>query len=137
MAEVYNPLYFSLVKSLYDHRAIDNKAVNNQFVANLTETGHMFQISAQGFQEITGISWADWKAQHDTTTQAPTTEAATIKATTTKAATTKVPTTKATNTKAATTKVPTTAAPTTESETTTKTITKVTSKVPNSDNVIQ
>ena len=112
MAEVYNPLYFSLVKSLYDHRAIDNKAVNNQFVANLTETGHMFQISAQGFQKITGISWADWQAQHDTTTQAPTTEAATTKASTTEA-------------------------PTTKPKTSDKTITKVTSKVPNSDNVIQ
>ena len=107
MAEVYNPLYFSLVKSLYDHEAVDN-----QFVADLTKTGHMFQISAQGFQEITGISWADWQARHDTTTKVATT-------------------------KAATTKAPTTKAPTTESETTTKTTTKVTSKVPNSDNVIQ
>ena len=92
MAEVYNPLYFSLVKSLYD-----NKAVDNQFVANLTETGHMFQISAQGFQKITGISWADWQAQHGTTAKVPATE----------------------------------------SKTTDKTTTEVTSKVPDSDNVIQ
>lgn len=97
MAEVYNPLYFSLVKSLYD-----NKVADNQFVASVTETGHMFQISAQGFQEMTGISWADWQAQHDTTTQATTTEV-----------------------------------PTTESKKTDKTTTEVTSKVPDSDNVIQ
>ena len=97
MAKVYNPLYFSLVKSLYD-----NKAVDNQFVANLTETGHRFQISAQGFQKITGISWADWQVQHDITTKAATTKAAT-----------------------------------TESKTTDKTTTEVTSKVPDSDNVIQ
>ena len=107
MAEVYNPLYFSLIKSLYD-----NNEVDNQFVARVTETGHMFQISAQGFQEITGISWADWQVQHDTTTQAATTQAAT-------------------------TKVPTTEAPATESKTTDKTTTEVTSKVPDSDNVIQ
>lgn len=97
MAKVYNPLYFSLVKSLYD-----NEVADNQFVASVTETGHMFQISAQGFQKITGISWADWQAQHDTTA-----------------------------------KVPTNKVPTTESETTDKTTTEVTSKVPDSDNVIQ
>lgn len=97
MAEVYNPLYFSLIKSLYD-----NNEVDNQFVARVTETGHMFQISEQGFQEITGISWADWQAQHDTTTKATTTKATT-----------------------------------TESKTTDKITTEVTSKVPNSDNVIQ
>lgn len=102
MAEVYNPLYFSLVKSLYD-----NEVADNQFVASVTETGHMFQISAQGFQEMTGISWADWQAQHDTTTQATTTQATT------------------------------TEVPTTESKTTDKTTTEVTSKVPDSDNVIQ
>ncbi len=102
MAKVYNPLYFSLVKSLYD-----NEVADNQFVASVTETGHMFQISAQGFQEITGISWADWQAQHDTTTKATTTEAATTKATTT------------------------------ESKTTGETATEVTSKVPDSDHVIQ
>ena len=107
MAEVYNPLYFSLIKSLYD-----NNEVDNQFVARVTETGHMFQISAQGFQEITGISWADWQAQHDTTTKATTTEAATTKAATTKATTT-------------------------ESKTTGETATEVTSKVPDSDHVIQ
>ena len=122
MAEVYNPLYFSLIKSLYD-----NNEVDNQFVARVTETGHMFQISAQGFQEITGISWADWQAQHDTTTKATTT-----KATTTEAATTKAATTKAATTKAATTK-----ATTTESKTTGETATEVTSKVPDSDHVIQ
>ena len=122
MAKVYNPLYFSLVKSLYD-----NKVADNQFVASVTETGHMFQISAQGFQKITGISWADWQAQHDTTTQASTTEAST-----TEAETTETSTTEATTTKATTTKVPAT-----ESETTTKTTTEVTSKVPDSDNVIQ
>ena len=122
MAKVYNPLYFSLVKSLYD-----NGVADNQFVASVTETGHMFQISAQGFQKITGISWADWQAQHDTTTQASTTEAST-----TEAETTETSTTEATTTKATTTKVPAT-----ESETTTKTTTEVTSKVPDSDNVIQ
>ena len=117
MSEVYNPLYFSLIKSLYDEKAVDN-----QSVANLTETGHMFQISAQGFQKITGISWADWQEQHDTTTKATTTKATTTEAATTKATTTKVPTTEAT---------------TTESKTTGETTTKATSKVSNSDNVIQ
>lgn len=112
MAEVYNPLYFSLVKSLYD-----NKVVANQFVANLTETGHMFQISAQGFQKITGISWADWQAQQDTTTEAPTTETPT--------------------TETPTTSEPTTDSQTTESETTDEPTTEVTSKAPDSDNVIQ
>ena len=97
MAKVYNPLYFSLVKSLYD-----NEVADNQFVASVTETDHMFQISAQGFQKITGISWADWQAQHGTNA-----------------------------------KVPTNKVPATESKTTDKTITEVTSKVPDSDNVIQ
>ena len=137
MAEVYNPLYFSLVKSLYD-----NKVVNNQFVANLTETGHMFQISAQGFQKITGISWADWQAQHDTTTPAPTTEAPTTEAETTETSTTSGPTTDSQTTVTDTTvedttSAPTTDTPTTESKTTDKTTTEVTSKVPDSDNVIQ
>lgn len=117
MAEVYNPLYFSLVKSLYD-----NKVADNQFIAMVTETGHMFQISAQGFQKITGISWADWQAQHDPTTEAPTTE---------------TPTTPEPTTPAPTTDAPTTDTPTTESETTDEATTKVTSKVPDSDNVIQ
>ena len=112
MAEVYNPLYFSLVKSLYD-----NKAVDNQFVANLTETSHRFQISAQGFQKITGISWADWQVQHDITIKVAATKAAITESATTKAATNKVPTT--------------------ESKTTDKTTTEVTSKVPDSDKVIQ
>lgn len=128
MAEVYNPLYFSLVKSLYD-----NKVVANQFVANLTETGHMFQISAQGFQKITGISWDDWQAQHDTTTEAPTTEVPTTKAATTVAPTTKVTTESSTTS----TEAPTTEDPTTESETTHEATTEVTSKVPDSDKVIQ
>lgn len=112
MAKVYNPLYFSLVKSLYD-----NKVADNQFLASVTETGHMFQISAQGFQEITGISWADWQAQHDTTAKTPTPKPAATKAATNKAVTNKVPTA--------------------ESKTTDKTTTEVTSKVPDSDNVIQ
>lgn len=102
MAKVYNPLYFSLVKSLYD-----NEVADNQFVASVTETGHMFQISAQGFQKITGISWADWQAQHDTHAKAPTNKAVTNKV------------------------------PIAESKTTDKTTTEVTSKVPDSDNVIQ
>lgn len=127
MAEVYNPLYFSLVKSLYD-----NKVADNQFVASVTETGHMFQISAQGFQEMTGISWADWQAQHDTTTQATTTEAATTETPTTSEPTTDSQTTVTDTTVEDTTSAPTTGTPTTDAPTT-----EVTSKVPDSDNVIQ
>lgn len=132
MAEVYNPLYFSLVKSLYD-----NKEVDSQFVANLTETGHMFQISAQGFQEITGISWADWQVQHDTTTEAPTAEAETTETPTTSEPTTDSQTTVTDTTVEDTTSAPTTDTSTTESETTDEPTTEVTSKAPDSDNVIQ